>query len=144
MPQTFDTFSGADSALTAYQILDVPKTPSVRTGAQFMRLFGLATGTAADTVTIELALVQDGNRIGSWTATGTLTALTGAGSKKLMTISFDEGSSSKFDLLGCDDYRPNQIQGQTAPDSKAFWMIGITAVSGASNIDLYASYSGAI
>lgn len=144
MPQSFDTFSGASTDLANFQVLEVPKTPAVRTGSQFVRVYGVATGSEDDTATIELALVVDGNRIGSWTATGTLLAVTGSGSKRVIKVEFDEGSSSKFDLLGADDTRPAHIQSQSAPDSKAFWMIGVSAVSGASNIDLYASVSGIV
>jgi len=143
MPQAFDTFASASSALSTYQVVDVSGTPSVRTGAQFLRLFGVATGTAADTVTVELALIKAGVRIASFYATGTLLAITD-GTKNVITFAFDEGSSSKFDLLGCDRYTVDQVSGTTAPDNKAFWMIGVSALSGASDVDLYAAVSGAI
>lgn len=147
MPQAFDTFTDASTDLANYQLLDVALTPSVRTGTQFVRLFGLADGTAADEITVELALVVDGNRIGSWSATGTVLAVTGASSQKIVSFAFDEGSSSKFDLLGCDTVPIMQIDeaNQTAPDSKAFWMVGVTAFGGTTdNLNLYAAYSGVL
>lgn len=147
MPQAFDTFTAASSDLADYQVLDVALTPSVRTGTQFVRFFGLSDGTAADEITLELALVVDGNRIGSWSATGTVLAVTGASSQKIVSFSFAEGSSSKFDLLGCDNVPLMQINtgDLAAPDSKAFWMVGVTAFGGATdNLNLYAAYSGAL
>ena len=143
MPQAFDTFTAASSTLSDFQVLDVPKTPSVRTGTQFVRFFGLSDGTAADEITLELALVVDGNRVGTWNATGTVQTITGAATQKLVKFVFTEGDSSKFDLLGSDDYNLTEIAGGTsAPNSKAFWMVGVTAFGGTTdNLNLYASYS---
>ena len=138
------TFASASTTLSDYNVVEVSGSPSIRGGSQMLRLTGYAAASgAADTATIELALIVDGARVAYFPATATTVAQQ-EGSNFLCTIVFDEGSSSKFDLLGCDNYSIDQVVGTIAPDSKAVWMIGAAAFSGITSITLGLSVSQSV
>lgn len=124
------TFTAASSTLTTYEPLELNgRSPSLCDGVQVARFFAeVDSGASADDeATLELALIQGGNRIAAFTATCTALSITGASSAKLCTVSFAEGSTSKMDLLGCDSYSDDEIVSTTSPDDKAHWAFGITA-----------------
>ena len=141
--QTF-TFASASSSLADYNVVEVSGSPTNRVGSQVIRLTGYAAASiAGDTATIELALVIGGERVAYFPATATTVAQQ-EGSNFLCTIVFDEGSSSKFDLLGCDNYSIDEIKSSAGAKGKAFWMIGAPAFSGITSITLGLSSSSKV
>lgn len=131
------TFSSASSTLSTYQPIEINgKSPSLRNdGAGVLRATGYAAASAAgDTATIELALVKNGERVGYFEGTAT-TVSQQEGSNYLVTIAWDDSSSSKIDLLLCSGYSIAELGGQQNSD-KYVWYIGAPSFSGITSLTL--------
>lgn len=135
-----ETFSSASSDIANYQPLDIPHDdPSFARGSGAVRVFA-QSNSSSGSATLEMALVRAGVVVGRFTATVTpttrRTAADNSSGDYICDVVFQETSNSKFDLLGARRKSGLMDPGLSGDDSGAAWMVGVTALTTITSLDL--------
>lgn len=132
------TFSTASSDLSTY----VP-VPMEKYGAESMRVYcTMADATVGDEVTIDFAMVVNGDRIASFPATVTAVAAANTAGDLMGTVVFGESGRSVLDAMGVSKLGVDALAVSAHSASSAVWKVGMTVKGGTTtSIEVYIATS---